>query len=78
MRESKAAAEQAHRMQIDALTKQHADLAKQHAEEAQAAAVAWTAKEEAARQLLADTKQKAKADMKVGPPLYCPVGGCLW
>lgn len=54
LQEAKAAVEQ----QVEELTQRHA-------QESQAAAVSWAAKEEAARQLLDDTKQKAKADMKV-------------
>ena len=60
MREAKAAAEQAHRELVD-------DLARQHAQELQEAAAGWAAKEEAAKQLLADAQAKAKADMKVCP-----------
>ena len=62
VREAKAAAEQAHREQID-------NLARQHAQELQAAMAAWAAKEEAAKQLLADAQAKAKADMKVCLPM---------
>jgi len=58
MGEVKAAMEQAHRVEVG-------NLASQHAKDSQAAEALLAAKEEAANQLVADVKQKAKADMKV-------------